>query len=158
MVKRATVRKKLKAERRILDDGIRKRRSRYNRKGEEKMKAFICSIILLCSVVLSSILVAVYANKALTEFGNTIDTSFNSGITDTENAVREIESEYSRLKPFLILFIREDDIQEIETHIVDIKSAAAENDHTSLTEAKSRLKLHIEQIRRLSVFSIEAIF
>ena len=122
------------------------------------MKTFVCAILLLCSVILSSISVAVYADRTLTDFAFTIEKELDQNTEDPYSGIREIEIKYSKLKPFLILFIRENDIQEIETHIVDIKSAVAENDHASITEAKSRLKLHIEQIRRLSVFSIEAIF
>ena len=122
------------------------------------MKTFVCAILLLCSVILSSISVAVYADRTLTDFALTIEKELDQNTEDPYSGIREIEVKYSKLKPFLILFIREDDIQEIETYIVDIKSAINENDRASLTEAKSRLKLHIEQIRRLSVFSIEAIF
>ena len=122
------------------------------------MKTFVCAILLLCSVILSSISVAVYADRTLTDFALTIEKELDQNTEDPYSGIREIEIKYSKLKPFLILFIREDDIQEIETYIVDIKSASNENDRASLTEAKSRLKLHIEQIRRLSVFSIEAIF
>ena len=122
------------------------------------MKTFVCAILLLCSVILSSISVAVYADRTLTDFALTIEKELDQNTEDPYSGIREIEVKYSKLKPFLILFIREDDIQEIETYIVDIKSASNENDRASLTEAKSRLKLHIEQIRRLSVFSIEAIF
>jgi hypothetical protein len=49
-------------------------------------------------------------------------------------------------------------MRELEMYIEDIKSAALENDETALLSAKSRLKLHIEQLRRLSAFSFEAIF
>ena len=51
-----------------------------------------------------------------------------------------------------------DDMKEIEMYIEDIRSAAKEDERIAITEAKSRLKLHIYQLRRLSVFSMESVF
>ena len=68
------------------------------------------------------------------------------------------EDEYKRLKTYLIIFMHENDVKDIEMHISDIKSAAKSNDTAGVVTAKNRLRLHIRQLRRLSTFSIEAIF
>ena len=49
-------------------------------------------------------------------------------------------------------------MREIEEHIEDIKSAAMTDELPDAITSKNRLILHIEQLRRLSKFSPEAIF
>ena len=118
------------------------------------MKAFISAASLFCLAIISTVLVAIYANKALTDFDAFIDESLEENPTN----ISIIEEKYKDIKPFLILFMHEKDVKEMEMYIADIKNAVQKNNTTSLHEAKSRLKLHIKQLRRQSVFSIEAIF
>ena len=122
------------------------------------MKSLICSIILLCSIILSTVLVAIYTDRQLEHFVNTIEEISKNDVTDQKTLAEEIEREYERNKTFLVLFMYENEIRDMEMHISDIKSAVTTNDTDGMIAAKNRLKLHLEQLRRLSTFSIEAIF
>lgn len=122
------------------------------------MKSLICSIILLCSIILSTVLVAIYTDIQLERFVNTIEEISKNDVTDQNTLAEEIEREYERNKTFLVLFMYENEIRDMEMHISDIKSAVTSNDTDGMIAAKNRLKLHLEQLRRLSTFSIEAIF
>lgn len=122
------------------------------------MKSLICSIILLCSIILSTVLVAIYTDRQLERFVNTIEEISKNDVTDQNTLAEEIEREYERNKTFLVLFMYENEIRDMEMHISDIKSAVTTNDTDGMIAAKNRLKLHLEQLRRLSTFSIEAIF
>ena len=122
------------------------------------MKSLICSIILLCSIILSTVLVAIYTDRHLERFVNTIEEISKNDVTDQKTLAEEIEREYERNKIFLVLFMYENEIRDMEMHISDIKSAVTTNDTDGMIAAKNRLKLHLEQLRRLSTFSIEAIF
>ena len=122
------------------------------------MKTLISALIILCFVILSTVLVAVYTDKLLTSFNNTIEEKISDDTDDTLYGINDLESEYKKIKPFLVLFIRGSDVKEIEMYIEDAKSAAKESEAAALAEAKSRLMLHIDQLRRLSIFSVEAIF
>lgn len=122
------------------------------------MKSLICSIILLCSIILSTVLVAIYTDRQLERFVNTIEEISKNDVTDQNTLAEEIEREYERNKTFLVLFMHENEIRDMEMHISDIKSAVTTNDTDGMIAAKNRLKLHLEQLRRLSTFSIEAIF
>ena len=122
------------------------------------LKTLISALIILCFVILSTVLVAVYTDKLLTSFNNTIEEKISDDTDDTLYGINDLESEYKKIKPFLVLFIRGSDVKEIEMYIEDAKSAAKESEAAALAEAKSRLMLHIDQLRRLSIFSVEAIF
>ena len=122
------------------------------------MKTLVSSAALLCSIIVLTIFVAIRSDRLLSDFEKSIDEQLSDEITmNTDTKIRIIEKEYQSLKPFLILFTREKDMREFEMYLSDVKSAVVENDQTALISAKNRLKLHIEQLRRLSVFSIEAI-
>jgi hypothetical protein len=105
------------------------------------------------------VFVALYTDQRLEQFSYLI---LNEVPTDDCEAsylgAENIEREYNSIKTFLILFIRENEVRDIEMHISDIKSAAKSNDTVGVITAKNRLMLHIGQLRRLSTFSIEAIF
>ena len=118
------------------------------------MKTLLCSVIILGFVILSTVSVAIRANSLLNNFSEYVEENV---FTDT-SSLEIISEEYEKLKRFMTLFIREDDIRETEMYLQDIISAAETNDSEALMTAKSRLMLHIEQLRRLSVFSFEAIF
>ena len=122
------------------------------------MKSFIFAITILCSVILCTVLVALYTNKIMCDFDDTIDREISNNPEDVLIGIEEVAKEYQNIHPFLTLFMRENDVKEIEMYIEDIRSAAKDDDKRALTEAKSRLKLHIFQLRRLSVFSRESIF
>lgn len=121
------------------------------------MKSVILAVIILCSVTLSVIGAAIYSGHVLDKFTMAIDDAV-TGTSEAAANTEKIEKQYQRIKPFLSLFACDSEAREIETYIEDIKSASLENDEEALTTAKSRLKLHVKQLRRLSGFSIEAIF
>lgn len=121
------------------------------------MKSLVYSIILLSSIILSTVLAATYTDKRLEDFGRTVSELREDSEKAYLDAIR-IEEKYEKIKLSLTLFMNENDVREIEMHISDIKSAAKANDLTGIVSAKSHLMLHTEQLRRLSVFSIEAIF
>lgn len=121
------------------------------------MKSLICALVILFSVILTTVLCSIYTDKFLADFSNEIDKVPDNLEYETQY-IGDVEKRYKDIKLFLILFMRENDVKEIELYIEDIKTAANKNDATALAEAKGRLKLHIRQLRRLSAFSIEAIF
>ena len=121
------------------------------------MKSVIASVIILSCILLSVLWVAVYSRRILTELRDTVD-ELKENSSEAALQVDDIENHYRKIKPFLSLFACDSEAREVEMYIEDIKSAIAENDDDALLTAKSRLKLHIEQLRRLSGFSIEAIF
>ena len=122
------------------------------------MKTFIFAITILSSVILCTILVAFYTNKTMYDFEDTIDRKISNNPEEAIVGIEEVKNKYQSIRPFLTLFMRENDVKDIEMYIEDIRSAAKENDSYAITEAKSRLMLHIYQLRRLSVFSMESIF
>ena len=117
----------------------------------------ICALTILFSVITATVLVSIYTDKLLTDFIGVID-----DIPDDSESIAayadEVEQKYKNTKFFFILFMRENDVKETEMYIEDMRTAAQENDKTALWEAKNRLMLHIQQLRRLSAFSMEAIF
>ncbi len=118
------------------------------------MKILICAIIILCTVIFSTVFVAICSNKLLSDFSETVKAIPNEEAVN----INVIKSDYQKLKPFLILFMRDKDIEQTEIYIEDVINAAASDNKYELAAAKSRLQLHIEQLRRQSVFSIDAIF
>lgn len=121
------------------------------------MKSVIASAVILACILSAVLCVAIYSRRLLGKLGDTVD-ELSVSASETVNHVYDIEARYKEIKPFLSLFACDSEAREIEMYIEDIKSAIAENDDDALLTAKSRLKLHIEQLRRLSGFSIEAIF
>ena len=123
------------------------------------MKSLICSIVILCSVIILTVFVAFYTDRQLDRFIDLVDEEIPSDDCAVAYlGASKVEKEYESIKTYLILFMRENEVRDIEMHISDIKSAAKADDLPSLIAAKSRLTLHIGQLRRLSTFSIEAIF
>lgn len=121
------------------------------------MKAVICAIAILSFVIASTIFVAIYSNNILSDFSGTVNSCIQADTAEPSN-IEKVESKYIKLKPFLTLFMCECDINELEIYLEDAKSALTAKDGTAIAETKSRLLLHIEQLRRQSVFSMEAIF
>ena len=122
------------------------------------MKSFIFSIVILSLIILCTILVAIHTDNILSDFEKTIESEISNNPEQTLLGIEKVASKYKSIKPFLTLFMRENDVKEIEMYIEDIRSAAKEDERIAITEAKSRLKLHIYQLRRLSVFSMESVF
>ena len=125
------------------------------------MKSLLISIGILVAVLGVSISGALLTDRRLEHFYDGIEATIPEGATDAakiyESAI-EIENEYESLRKFIILFIHDDEVREIEEHLSDIKSAAEADEVGEVMMAKSRLLLHIKQLRRLSKFSPEAIF
>ena len=125
------------------------------------MKTLILAIVLLLSIIVVTVSGALYTDKKLEEFSQKIERSIPKESSDTVNIHKgalQIEKEYDRLKKCLILFIPDNGVNEIEEHIEDIKSASASGELVDAMMSKSRLILHIQQLRRLSKFSTEVIF
>lgn len=118
------------------------------------MKALICSLIVLCSVTISTVFVAICSDKLLSDFNDSIEIN----LREESSNIDEVKSDCNRLKLFLILFMCDKDVEQLEMYMEDAINAANSNDTNELIAAKSRLQLHIEQLRRQSVFSIGAIF
>ena len=125
------------------------------------MRSFITALIIFILVISSSIFGAFYTEKKLKEFEEEIESAIPHTTEDiniiSAGAVT-IEERYENLEKYLILFIHDDGVREIEEHISDIKSAALTGESSDAITAKNRLILHIKQLRRLSKFSPEAIF
>ena len=122
------------------------------------MKSLICSIILLCSIICATVFVGIYTDNQLARFIDSIEQKISNENVVTYQSAEEIEREFEKMKPYLILFMKKNEVRDIEMHIADIKSAVESDDTPNILAAKSRLILHIRQLRRLSTFSIEAIF
>ena len=123
------------------------------------MKTLISSIVILCSVVFGAVFVALYTDQRLERFSDLIlDEVPEDDCTAAYLGAEDLEREYKSIKTYLILFMRKNEVRDIEMHISDIKSAAKSEDTVGVITAKNRLMLHIGQLRRLSTFSIEAIF
>ena len=122
------------------------------------MKSLICSIILLSSIICATVTVGIYTDNQLASFIDSIEQKIPSKETTTFQSAEEIEREFEKMKPYLILFMQKNEVRDIEMHIADMKSAVESDDEPNILAAKSRLILHIRQLRRLSTFSIEAIF
>ena len=125
------------------------------------MRSLIIALIILATVVSTTVIGAFLTDRRLEKFKNQIELAIPSESRDTvkiSEGAKQIEEEYKSLRKFIILFIHDDGVREIEEHISDIKSAAEADELSDAIIAKSRLILHIEQLRRLSKFSSEAIF
>lgn len=122
------------------------------------MKSLIISLAILSSVIVTTILSAVYTDKLLGELEDTVLDLCEDGCDESNGKISKIENEYDRIKTYLILFSRQNDVQRIEEYISDIKSSHNSGDTDGLISAKSRLLLHVRQQRRLSRLGIEAIF
>ena len=125
------------------------------------MKTLIGAIAICFLIVASSVFGAIFTDKKLSDFEEDISSAIPDAIESAEIAyagAKIIEEEYASIKKYLFLFIHDDEVREIEEHVADIQSAAMTDELSDVIGAKNRLKLHIEQLRRLSKFSIEAIF
>ena len=125
------------------------------------MKSMILASAILLSVVLATVFGAIFTDKKLDELSTCIDDAISNTSDDTSKNVegaKRIEEQYKSIKRYLILFVHDDGVREIEEHIEDIKSAVITNETADAIASKNRLILHIEQLRRLSKFSPEAIF
>ena len=125
------------------------------------MKSMILASAILLSVVLATVFGAIFTDKKLDELSTCIDDAISNTSDDTSENVegaKRIEEQYKSIKRYLILFVHDDGVREIEEHIEDIKSAVITNETADAIASKNRLILHIEQLRRLSKFSAEAIF
>ena len=122
------------------------------------MKTPIIALIILSSVLGSVITVSALLSRVLDRLSDTVSDGVPTSFTDALSEAEGTEKQYLKIRPFLALFTRDDEVREIEMYIEDIKSAAEEGDSAALATAKSRLKLHVGQLKRLSKFSIEATF
>lgn len=125
------------------------------------MKAFICAITILTIICSAAVFGAVFISAKLSVFTKEINAAIPEHTHDSADlyaAALIIEQEYKSIGKYLGLFIHDSEAREIEEHIADIKSAAQMNETADAIAAKNRLLLHIEQLRRLSVFSPEAVF
>ena len=123
------------------------------------MKSLIIASVILVVIVLSTIFSACYTDKLLTDTYRNIDRRIT--VNDYERAlveIEEIKSDYKRSRAYYVMFLREKDAHNTEAYIEDLKSAILSKDEGDIIAAKNRLLLHIEQLRRLSVFGLESIF
>lgn len=124
------------------------------------MKSLIPALIILLCVIVITILGSFFIDSQLERFSQSIKAYIPSDTTDImliyDGALR-IESDYENIKKHLFLFIHDNAVSEIEEHIEEIKSASRLGEKGDAITAKNRLILHIEQLRRFSKFSLEAI-
>ena len=125
------------------------------------MKSLLIASVIFLSVISISIFGAFFTDKKLRKFEEQIESAISNNTQDEEAlyyGALTIEEKYKNIGKYLILFIHDDGVREIEEHIEDIKSAAITGEAPDAITAKNRLILHIKQLRRLSKFSPEAIF
>ena len=125
------------------------------------MKSLILASAILLAVIASTTFGAIFTDKKLEELTDCIESAISDGEENASEAysgAKAIEEQYQTIRKYLILFVHDDGVREIEEHIEDIKSAAMTDELPDAITSKNRLILHIEQLRRLSKFSPEAIF
>ena len=125
------------------------------------MKSLLLSLGILLTVITASVFGAFFTDRKLESFYETIEAAIPEEADSAEEVhagAIKIESEYKKLQKYIILLIHDDGVREIEEHIADIKSSAKYDELADAMTSKSRLLLHIKQLRRLSKFSSEAIF
>ena len=116
---------------------------------------------MLITVISISIFGAFFTDRQLERFSEAISDAIPEESNDSEvirDGAAKVEEEYKHIRKYVILFIHDDEVREIEEHISDIKSSANADELGDSITAKNRLILHIKQLRRLSKFSAEAIF
>ena len=125
------------------------------------MKSLLLSLGILITVISVSVFGAFFTDRQLERFSEAISDAIPEESNDSEvirDGAAKVEEEYKHIRKYVILFIHDDEVREIEEHISDIKSSANADELGDSITAKNRLILHIKQLRRLSKFSAEAIF
>lgn len=122
------------------------------------MRTFICAVVIFALICSAAIFGAVFTSAKLSAFTEEIRSALPDEPLDLRAGAARIEKAYENIGKYLRLFIHDSEAREIEEHIADIKSAATMNEVADAIAAKNRLLLHIEQLRRLSLFSPEAVF
>ena len=123
------------------------------------MKSLIVASVILAVIVTSAVLSSFFTDRLLTKTYENIDRKISAD--DCESAlvgIEEIKDDYKKVKAYYVMFLREKDAHNTEAYIEDLKSAIVSEDRSDIISAKNRLMLHIEQLRRLSVFGLESIF
>ena len=124
------------------------------------MKALVCALTISALIIAATVFGATFTDHKLSDFTDEIHSSLPDDLTNRDliKSATSIEEAYAKIEKYIILLIHDSEAREIEEHISDIKSAAESNEIADVIAAKNRLLLHIDQLRRLSVFSPEAIF
>ncbi len=124
------------------------------------MKSVAISIIMIVAITAFTIIGTVYTERSLTkiaEYASGIPTE-NIEYDEVLKYAEELEMRFKEDGRFLSLTVCEELLWEAEKCITDVKSAAMASSAEGVITAKSRLTSHLEQLKRLSGFSIEAIF
>lgn len=121
------------------------------------MRALITSIVILCLIITSIVTVSIHTVNLLENLKSIADERLSDNCPESLIGINEVNKEFEEIKPFLRLFVCDSEVRELELYISDVKSAAEKDNSSELVASKNRLTLHIDQLRRLSAFSIEAI-
>ncbi len=124
------------------------------------MKSFICALVIVGLITAFTVAGTLMIDKCLTELANDINSLSIHGENCEEiyKECEKIEKKYEKTDKLLSLIICNEYLYEIENGISEIKIYAKTNDKNGTELSKSRLLSQIEQLRRLSVISVEAIF
>ena len=122
------------------------------------MKSVICAIVMLCLIVGLTFFTSLYSHHTLEEMTKDLDFGFdNSTYESSENAMKELRSDYESFLPFITLFINENEARDLEKQIMDLESAVRSQSLDDIITEKNRLAVLLTQLKRLSILSPEAI-
>ncbi len=124
------------------------------------MKSLILSILIIAAIITFTVTGTVLTDRSLEEisaYTEKID-STSADFDVINEQLSSAEKSFSKSEKFLSLTLCDEHLEEIKRGLTDIKSSASAESREGVITAKSRLISYIEELRRLSSFSIETIF
>ncbi len=125
------------------------------------MKSSIIAIIVLVLVILLTFYFSSLTAGVLDELKTDAERTLTLCGKDCEKILRaskEMRVGFETRIIYLSFFINDEDLLEITQYYDDIKSAAEADNYEGVLTAKNRLVSELEHLRRLSTFSVDAVF
>lgn len=125
------------------------------------MKSSVIAIIILALALSATLCSSAITGKTLMELRDDIESSFlkcGESCSEILAASTDMRKRFDGYITYLSFFINDEDMLEITQYYDDIKSAAAADSYDGALEAKNRLISQLEHLKRLSSFSIDAVF
>ncbi len=123
------------------------------------MKSFAVAVIIISLITAFAIGGTLFIDLNFAKIYTNVN---NLPSSDDYSAVyscaEEIEKDFKHTHAYLSIILSNEMLGKIEDYINEIKLYAVLENSDGIEISKSRLKSHIEQLRRLSSFNIESIF